>query len=102
MSELTKLTASAAARAIAARDITSRALTDACLARIAAREPEIAAFAYIDPDHARRQADDAGRKLAALGYHVGPLTDWSAADLRFPPGHRSASSRRGRSTQCSS
>jgi len=41
----------------------------------------------------RRQAEDAVRKLASLGYHVGPLTDWSAADLRFPDDHLESLSR---------
>ena len=40
-------------------------LTEACLARIAAREETVRAFAFLDPDHARRQAEslDAGRKV---------------------------------------
>ena len=52
MEKLNELSAAAAARAIAAGDITSEALTAACLARIAEREPEVKAWAYIDPDAA--------------------------------------------------
>ncbi|MBL3586487.1 amidase [Rhodovulum sulfidophilum] len=47
-------------------------LVEACLARIAAREPEIGAWAWIDPDYAREQARrlDAHR---ASGRTLGPL-----------------------------
>ncbi|MCB1884439.1 MAG: amidase [Geminicoccaceae bacterium] len=47
-------------------------LTEACLARIAAREETVRAFAFLDPDHARRQAEAldalrrAGRPLRPL------------------------------------
>ncbi|TDX31822.1 amidase [Rhodovulum visakhapatnamense] len=47
-------------------------LVEACLARIAAREPEIGAWAWIDPDYARDQA----RRLDAhrvSGRALGPL-----------------------------
>ncbi|MBL3567164.1 amidase, partial [Rhodovulum sulfidophilum] len=47
-------------------------LVEACLARIAAREPAIGAWAWIDPDYAREQARrlDAHR---ASGRTLGPL-----------------------------
>jgi len=53
---LERLTAHEAARRIAAREITSEALVQACLARIAARESEVGAFAFIDPAQALAQA----------------------------------------------
>lgn len=47
-------------------------LTEACLERIAAREPEVQAFAFLDPDYARKQAQglDERRKR---GRPLGPL-----------------------------
>jgi len=60
--------------ATAARDgtLTSAALVESCLERIAARDGDICAFAHIDPDHARAQAArmDAWR---ATGNGIGPL-----------------------------
>lgn len=72
MSELTKLTATAAADAIRRGDITSVDLVSACLDRIAARDGEIGAWAHIDPEQAlaeARQADDDRRS----GRGTGPL-----------------------------
>ncbi len=48
------LTATAAARLIRAGTLRPEALMEACLARIAAREPAVHAFAYLDPEQARR------------------------------------------------
>jgi len=65
-------TANEAAARMAAGELTSLELVETCLARIAAREPEVKAFAHLDPDHARAQAkaaDDARRQ----GHGVGPL-----------------------------
>ncbi len=45
-----------AARLIAAGDITSEALVTACLERVAAREPQVQAWSFIDPELALRQA----------------------------------------------
>ncbi|HUQ17196.1 MAG TPA: amidase [Candidatus Saccharimonadales bacterium] len=45
-----------AARAIAAREIGSRELVDAALDRYAATEPRVHAFAWLDPEQARRIA----------------------------------------------
>lgn len=69
---LNALTATEAARRIAARDITSTALVEACLERIAAREGEVKAFAHIDPAHALRQAK-AADEAARHGRGTGPL-----------------------------
>ena len=55
-SDLNKLSATEAARRIAAGSLTSEALVAACLERIAAREPEVQAWAWLDPDLALRQA----------------------------------------------
>ena len=76
--ELAGLSALAAAELLSAGKISALELTDACLARIAGREPEVQAWAFLDPEHARRQAraaDDRrkrGRPLGALhGLPVG-------------------------------
>ena len=72
MTDLAKLTATAAMQQINSGDITSEQLTQACLNRIAAREPEVKAFAHFDAEHALTQARaaDAARKS---GKGVGPL-----------------------------
>jgi Asp-tRNA(Asn)/Glu-tRNA(Gln) amidotransferase A subunit family amidase len=72
VTDLTKLTAIAAQKQLAAGDISSEQLVKACLDRIAAREPQVKAFAYLDPDGALAQARaaDAARKS---GRGVGPL-----------------------------
>lgn len=56
MNELHRLSTSDAAAAIASRKISSVELVEACLARIEAREPEVAAWTCIDRDGALRQA----------------------------------------------
>lgn len=53
MSDPAALTATAAVRAIQAGTLTPAALTEACLARVAAREPLIQAMAFIDPAQAQ-------------------------------------------------
>ena len=57
---------------LAAGALSARDLVEACLARIAAREPEVRAWAWIDPDFARQQAEalDAHRHS---GRAIGPL-----------------------------
>lgn len=66
------LTATEAAQRMARGELTSLELVESCLARIAAREPDVKAFAHIDPDHARVQARaaDAARRA---GQGVGLL-----------------------------
>jgi amidase len=56
MGRLNELSASEAAQLIAAGEITSEALVEACLARIAEREPVLKAWSFIDPAQALRQA----------------------------------------------
>lgn len=50
------LSASDAAERIATGELTSEALVADCLARIRARDPDIGAWAYVDPDRAIEQA----------------------------------------------
>jgi Asp-tRNA(Asn)/Glu-tRNA(Gln) amidotransferase A subunit family amidase len=56
----TRLTATEAARAIAAGRLSPAELMEACLARAAAREPAVRAFVHLDPAQARRLAAAAG------------------------------------------
>lgn len=70
--ELTSLTAVAAADLISKGELTSVELVSACLARVNEREAEVNAFAFLDPERAlaqARAADDARRE----GKGVGPL-----------------------------
>ncbi|NKC31574.1 amidase [Falsiroseomonas selenitidurans] len=56
MTDPARLTATEAARAIAAGTLTPATLMEACLARAAAREPVVRAFVHLDPEQARRAA----------------------------------------------
>lgn len=69
---LHELSAHAAVRAIASGRLTSRALTEACLARITAREPDVGAWQFLDPVHAMEQAD-ACDELQRKGQPLGRL-----------------------------
>jgi Asp-tRNA(Asn)/Glu-tRNA(Gln) amidotransferase A subunit family amidase len=71
---LNLLSATQAAKKIAAGETTSLALVEDCLARIAAREPDIRAWAFVDPEIARRQArarDQEPRRSAFHGLPIG-------------------------------
>jgi len=70
--DLTDLDATEAAAAIRRGEITSEALVGACLARIKAREPEVQAWAHLDPAHALEQACAADAATRADG-PTGPL-----------------------------
>jgi Asp-tRNA(Asn)/Glu-tRNA(Gln) amidotransferase A subunit family amidase len=59
MTELADLTALQARNLIASGDLSALDLTEACLARIAERDPEIGAWQYLDAEGARRQASAA-------------------------------------------
>jgi Asp-tRNA(Asn)/Glu-tRNA(Gln) amidotransferase A subunit family amidase len=61
-SDLDKLSAAEAARRIAAGTLKSEALVAACLERISAREPDVRAWAWLDPDLALRQARELDRQ----------------------------------------
>jgi aspartyl-tRNA(Asn)/glutamyl-tRNA(Gln) amidotransferase subunit A len=59
-------------RALQARSITSAALTEQCLARIAGQDPSINAFITVLADEARAQARAADQEIGA-GRYRGPL-----------------------------
>ena len=85
------LSASDAAAKIAAGEITSEALVADCLARIRARDPDIGAWAHVDPDHAIEQARllDRTPRLGLL--HGIPVGVKDVLDTRdMPTGYGSA------------
>lgn len=71
-SQLADLTALAARDEIARGAVKAVELAQACLQRIAEREPEVRAWAHVDPDHVLRQAEAADRARAS-GRPIGPL-----------------------------
>ncbi len=73
MTKPNELTATAAVRAIAARELTSEALTAACLERIAEREPDVAAWAHIDPEAALAEARQRDREAPRGALHGVPV-----------------------------
>ncbi len=72
MGTLNELTATEAAAKIASGKITAEQLMRACLDRIDLREPDVQAWAYIDPEYAMAQARTADQQLKE-GKGVGPL-----------------------------
>ena len=56
MDRLNRLSATSAARKLAAREITAQALLADCLERIAEREPAVRAWTFLDTDAAMRRA----------------------------------------------
>jgi len=70
--KLNELTAVVAEEAIRAGETTSEELVNACLDHIAGIEEHIGAWAFLDPDHALAQAQEADRMLQK-GEPLGPL-----------------------------
>ncbi|PWG64570.1 amidase [Spiribacter halobius] len=68
-----RLTATMAAARIARGELTSEALVEACLERIEAREPDVAAWACLDPEHALRQARERDREAPRGPLHGIPV-----------------------------
>lgn len=62
-----------AVRAIAERQLTSRALTDVCLGAIDVHEAEIKAWQFLDPEAARAQADARDAETAGGAMHGVPI-----------------------------
>jgi Asp-tRNA(Asn)/Glu-tRNA(Gln) amidotransferase A subunit family amidase len=83
-----RLGAAAAARQLRERKISAEELTRACLERIQAREAEVQAWAFFDPEHALKQARAAdehrkrGRPLGSLhGMPIGVKDIVDTADM---------------------
>ena len=70
--ELIRLNAVEAAKAIRAGEITSEELVQACLDHIADVEDTVRAWAFLDPEHALKQARDADLALRK-GEALSPL-----------------------------
>jgi Asp-tRNA(Asn)/Glu-tRNA(Gln) amidotransferase A subunit family amidase len=70
--QLNWLSAADAARAIRDGSISSEQLVEACLARVRDADPQVQAWAYIDPQHAMAQAKAADERRRE-GTPVGPL-----------------------------
>jgi Asp-tRNA(Asn)/Glu-tRNA(Gln) amidotransferase A subunit family amidase len=70
--ELVEIDAGATAALIRDGKATAVETTEACLARIAEREPAVQAWTFLDPDHARAQARAAHEHRQA-GRPLGPL-----------------------------
>ena len=95
--QLHQLSASEAARLIADGSITSEALVTSCLERIETREPEVQAWAFLDPDLVLDQARACDRTALQGPLHGVPIgvkdiietadmpTEYGAA---IYPGHR--------------
>jgi Asp-tRNA(Asn)/Glu-tRNA(Gln) amidotransferase A subunit family amidase len=84
--EPNRLTATEAARAIAAGRLSPASLMEACLARVAEREGAVRAFAHLDPAQARRAAARA-RPGPLHGIPLGVKDVLDTADM--PTGHGS-------------
>ncbi len=89
---LNGLSAREAATRLEAGDITSDALVRDCLARIEAREPDVQAWDYLDPDYALEQArtlDASPRRSPLHGVPVGIKDIFDTLDMPtahgFPP-----------------
>jgi len=72
VSQLAALSVTDAARAIRAGEISAEQLTDACLARIREVDANVEAWAYLDPEHALKQAR-ARDQDRSEGQPTGPL-----------------------------
>src|SRR5260370_27042132 len=91
MTELFRLSAVEAAQRIAAGSLTAEALTRPCLDRIAAREPEVGAWAYVDPDQALAEArarDQATTRGPLHGIPIGVKDIMDTADMPTAYGSR--------------
>ena len=95
--ELWRLTASEAAARIRSRKLTSEAYVEACLERAVAREPEVAAFAHLDPAHALAEARERDREKPRGILHGVPVAFKDIVDTagiptgygsRAYPGHK--------------
>lgn len=73
VSEIARMSAVAASAAIHAGELTSEALVGACLERIAQREEEVRAWAWIDPGQALAQARAADRAKPRSRLHGIPV-----------------------------
>jgi Asp-tRNA(Asn)/Glu-tRNA(Gln) amidotransferase A subunit family amidase len=84
MTDAWRLSATEAARLLVAGELTSEELVASCFERIAAREPELRAWAYLDEESALAQArsrDDEERRGPLHGIPVGVKDVIDTADM---------------------
>ena len=84
MAGLNELTATEAARRIAAGETSCEAVVSECILRIEAREPDVRAWEYLDPEYALNQARaiDAGPNRGPLhGVPIGIKDIFDTADM---------------------
>ena len=98
------MSAAAAAQAIREGRLTSEALTRACLERIAARDPVVKAWSFVDPAHALRQARELDKRPPMGPLHGVPVGIKDMIDTRdMPTQHNSpiyAGHRPGQDAAC--
>ena len=90
MTDANHLTSAEAAAAMAAGTLSSETLVRACLARIAARDGDVKAWSYVDPDaaiRAARECDKQPRRSAIHGLPIGIKDMIDTADM--PTQHNS-------------
>jgi Asp-tRNA(Asn)/Glu-tRNA(Gln) amidotransferase A subunit family amidase len=83
--EANQLSALEGARRIARGELTSVALVTACLERIAAREGEVQAWAWLDPEWALAQARACDRAVARSALHGVPVGIKDVIDVADAP-----------------
>ena len=79
MTEPAQLTASAAARLIASKQLSCEELARSCLARIQRRDPAVRAWLWLDPDHVIRRARELDKLTAPKGVLHG--LPWGVKDI---------------------
>jgi Asp-tRNA(Asn)/Glu-tRNA(Gln) amidotransferase A subunit family amidase len=79
MTEPAQLTASAAARLIASKQLSCEELARSCLARIKRRDPAVRAWLWLDPDHVIRRARELDKLTAPKGVLHG--LPWGVKDI---------------------
>ncbi len=90
------LSVTAAAQAIAARQLTSEALVDSLLARIDQREAAVGAWAWLDPEQIREQARQCDREAPSGPLHGVPIGIKDVIDTADMPTERDSPIYRGR------
>jgi len=100
MDALTKLSATEAAARIAAGKLKSEALVAACLERVAQREKDVQAWAFIDPELALAQARDRDREPRRTRLHGIPVGVKDVLDTGDLPTEYGSPIYRGNRTAC--
>jgi Asp-tRNA(Asn)/Glu-tRNA(Gln) amidotransferase A subunit family amidase len=85
MNKLNELSATGAAKLLAAGETNSETLTKACLERIVARNDDVGAFAHFDPEFSILEAQKADRETPKSPLHGIPFAVKDVIDTKdFP------------------